>query len=93
MTRDPYMKSWSEMISAEMSERGDDGPVLASVPEITSSAMTRPFHTGYGESCGCAFTAWTETRVYFPVVYDGAEWVGSAPRNPCDEATGHQGGQ
>lgn len=50
-----------------------------------------PFDPNWGEHNGAAFTAWTEHRVYFPVVYDGAEWAGSAPRNPCDEATGHQG--
>ena len=30
--------------------------------------------------------------VYFPICYDGAEWVGHAPRNPCDIAMEHQGG-
>ena len=39
------------------------------------------------------FTAWTETRVFFPIVYDGSEWCGSAPRHPCNEAMEHQGGE
>ena len=51
------------------------------------------FDSGYGTSQGPAFTAWSAQRVYFPVVYDGAEWAGSAPRNPCDDDTEHVGGQ
>lgn len=51
------------------------------------------FDDGYGGSEGKPFTIWTHDRVYFPAVYDGAEWVGSVPRHPCDEATGHVGGQ
>ena len=50
------------------------------------------FDAGYGSSHGPQFTAWTADRVYFPVVYDGAEWVGSVPRNPCGQATEHVGG-
>ena len=51
------------------------------------------FYDGFGASDGKPFTAWTSDRVYFPVVYDGSEWVGSVPRNPCDEATPHVGGE
>lgn len=49
------------------------------------------FDSGYGGENGPSFTAWTTNRVYFPVMYDGSEWISSVPRNPCDEATGHQG--
>jgi hypothetical protein len=42
---------------------------------------------------GAPFTAWGERWVYFPLVYDGEEWVGHAPRNPCDIAMDHQGRQ
>ena len=39
-----------------------------------------------------AFTVWSANRVYFPVTYDGAGWVESAPRNPCDEEIEPVGG-
>lgn len=55
--------------------------------------LHRPFNPGFGGSEGAPFTCWSETRVYFPAVYDGSEWVSSVPRNPCDEATGHVGGE
>jgi hypothetical protein len=60
---------------------------------LTAEELQVEFYGGYGGHNGKSFTAWTDARVYFPVVYDGAEWVGSAPRNPCDEATEHQGGE
>jgi len=54
--------------------------------------LDREFDFGYGGVEGEPFTAWGPRYVYFPVCYDGAESVGFAPRNPCDEATGHWGG-
>lgn len=51
------------------------------------------FNSGYGSSNGPAFTLWTECNVYFPGVYDGAEWIDSVPRNPCNISTAHIGGQ
>jgi hypothetical protein len=50
------------------------------------------FCDGFGGEEGCYFTLWTKDHVYFPCCYDGSEWAGSAPRNPCDEAMAHQGG-
>lgn len=60
---------------------------------LSEDELDKKFSDGYGGSEGKPFTAWSETRVYFPVVYDGSEWVCSAPRNPCDEATSHVGGE
>jgi hypothetical protein len=63
------------------------------VTTLTEDGLNREFNDGYGGSEGEPFTAWGEKYVYFPVVYDGAEWVGSAPRNPCDEKCSHVGGE
>lgn len=53
--------------------------------------LDRRFDNGFGET-GCApFTAWTEKHVYFPVSYDGSEWVSSVPRNPNGVACNHVG--
>lgn len=38
------------------------------------------------------FTIWTANRVYFPLTYDGWDSVGSAPRQPSDEALVVRGG-
>ncbi len=65
--------------------------VLYNSLESAKVQLEKPF-TGYFENCGVPFTAWTEDRVYFPVTYDGDERIGSAPRNPINEATEHFGG-
>lgn len=59
---------------------------------LSNEELELPFDSGYGCINGKPFTLWTQTRVYFPVVYDGSEWVASVPRNPCDEACEHVGG-
>lgn len=63
------------------------------VTTLTEDGLNREFDDGFGGSEGEPFTAWGEKYVYFPVVYDGAEWVGSAPINPCDEKCSHVGGE
>lgn len=101
--------SWREFIREEAQRTGDDLTDLVVYPETTlwprgwnyhpaeeateQSTLDVVFHCGYGHSEGPRFTAWTVNRVYFPVVYDGSEWVASVPRNPCDEVTEHVGGQ
>lgn len=84
------MATWRNLIDAEREDKGD-GPLIAVAPADLD--LDREFDDGFGGSRGEHFTAWTEARVYFPVVYDGAEWVGSVPRNPCDEASSHHGGE
>lgn len=61
----------------------------------TNKYLLEEFDNGYGTSEGYPFTLWTKTHVYFPVVYDGSEWVESVPRNPPDtpEPKEHVGGE
>jgi hypothetical protein len=83
------MTTWRKLFE---DERGlDDTPVVAVAPEGID--LDREFDGGYGGSEGEPVLIWTEARVYFPVVYDGAEWMGSAPRNPTDEGQRHVGGE
>lgn len=79
------MSTWRELIQA--AAEGDK--IIACT--IPNEKLDEEFggYLGFGRP----FTAWSEKYVYFPVVYDGAEWVGRAPRNPCDEATNHVGGE
>lgn len=73
-----------------MAASGDAGPVVHCT--LSAEQLFERFDDGFGSVEGRPFTAWTETRVYFPTDYDGAENVASAPRNPCDEVTDHIGG-
>jgi hypothetical protein len=80
------MTTWK----AQLEEAAGDEKIIACT--LTEEELGREFDNGYGGEEGMPFTAWSETRVFFPICYDGSEWVGSAPRNPCNEATPHQGG-
>lgn len=86
------MATWREHLVADLGankECWDD----VEHSTLTDDELDVEFDDGYGGSRGKNFTLWTENRVYFPVVYDGAEWTGSVPRNPCNEASGHHGGE
>lgn len=84
------MKSWEEMLKEAFKDDGEDFDKM--ICTLSKDALKKRFDTGYGGTEGEPFTAWGEKWVYFPICYDGAEWVGHAPRNPCDIAMGHQGG-
>ena len=83
--------NWFTLISEELKvqEESWEDVVQTTLTEETIQVM---FDSEYGGTEGCAFTLWTANRVYFPVCYDGAEWVNSVPRNPCEEASNHCGG-
>ena len=82
------MITWYTEIKDKAMEHGEE------IIECTLSEeeLHRKFDDGYGEEKGSAFTAWSENWVYFPICYDGSEWVGCAPRNPCGKEMEHQGG-
>lgn len=86
------MTNWKTLIEEAMSLRGE---VLAELISntLTDDEMVEMFHDGFGSSQGKSFTAWTENTVYFPLVYDGSEWVGSVSRHPNGQPTEHQGGE
>ena len=94
------MATWRKLIEEHMTtglhwRRPGTGETMKDVVHCTLSddELDTEFDDSFGCSEGKPFTLWTTKRVYFPVVYDGAEWVGSAPRDPCDEATEHAGGE
>ena len=83
------MTNWKQMLIEAFEETGDDFEKMETT--LTSEELVKEFDDGLGLSEGTHFTAWGEMYVYFPVVYDGAEWVGYAPRNVCDIRTSHWG--
>ena len=82
--------TWRQLLTTAMSDAADDGPVIAYAPN--DAAFDTQFDNGYGLPHGPAVLAWTETRVYFSVVYDGAEWLASASRHPTWVGQEHVGG-
>ena len=83
--------TWRTEFDNERRAQKDESPVEAVAPQGVD--LDRVFDGGYGGSCGERILIWTAERVYFPVVYDGAEWMGSAPRNPQAEGQGHVGSE
>lgn len=85
------MANWKEMLIDVFNETGDD--FLKMETTLTDEELIKEFDDDVGEVGGTNFTAWGEKYVYFPVIYDGAEWVGYAPRNVCNIKTSHWGGE
>ena len=85
------MESWKSMISEEMTKYDDSWDNVVSCT-LTEEELCKSFDDDFGGQEGKPFTLWTETRVYFPAVYDGAEWVESVPRDPDGNPTEHVGG-
>jgi hypothetical protein len=83
------MTTWRKEF--ESSREDDQSSVVAVAPD--DSVLDVEFDAGYGGSEGSPVLIWTEEYVYFPVVYDGAEWLGRAPRNPRPEGQSHEGGE
>ena len=80
------MATWRKLINEATGGR----QIIACT--LTEAELDVEFDDGYGAPEGKPFGAWCALYVYFPVIYDGAENVGRAPRYPCNEATPHQGG-
>lgn len=85
------MTSWREAIADAMKSYGE---TWADVEACTLDAagLDRRFNDGYGGTAGRRFTVWTARSVYFPVCYDGSEWVGRMSRHTDGEPTEHIGG-
>lgn len=73
-------------------EEKEPKPVLFKTLLEAKKLLDVDFDSGYGSTRGAFFTAWTKDLVFFPVQYDGSEWMESVPRNPCNIATKHKGG-
>ena len=82
------MATWKEMLDHSV-EYNNDKLIYCT---LSDEELSREFSASFGLEEGQPFTAWGEQYVYFPIKYDGSEWVGSAPRNPCDISLEHQGG-
>ena len=85
------MENWKTMLDKALVENGESWEDVEA-NTMTEQDMNKKFNTGFGGTEGCPFTVWTKSSVYFPVQYDGAEWVGRVSRHPDNKPTEHQGG-
>jgi hypothetical protein len=91
LKRSAVMDCWKNMLMKEMELYGETLDDIV-YNTMTEDDMNKMFDNGYGGEEGCIFTVWTEKSVYFPICYDGAEWVGRVSRNPDGVPTRHLGG-
>lgn len=84
--------TWSSLL-IEAFKQADDSWDEIEASTLTQEQMDAPFDDGYGGSEGVPFTIWTKKHVFFPAVYDGAEWVAWVSRNPDGKPTSHIGGE
>jgi hypothetical protein len=85
------MTTWRKKLSSSMEDYDESFSDLVSIT-LSDQELDEDFDYSFGGIEGKDFTAWTKNRVYFPVVYDGLEWVGSVSRHPDGKPTIHQGG-
>lgn len=83
------METWRKLLREAFEDSGDDFAKM--VTTLSDEELDKEFDDSYGGTEGEPFTAWGEKYVYFPVCYDGSEWVSWAPRNPCGEKMSHKG--
>ena len=75
--------SWSVLISKEM-RKHKDGWKNVIDSTLTDDELHQRFNNDYGIEEGKPFLVWSSDWVYFPVLHDGKQWVGSVPRNPTN---------
>lgn len=86
--------SWRQVISEHLLSHGENEDDIV-FSTLSDAEMDRQFDPRRGWEMHYGFRAWTHSRVLFPVVYEGSEWVASVPRNPDldpDTDVDHVGG-
>ncbi|WP_299501362.1 hypothetical protein [uncultured Roseobacter sp.] len=83
------MATWKNLLDSEREHVGDQSRIIAVAPAELD--WDRNFDDGFGDEYGQPFCAWTERRVYFPISYDGKEWIGSVSRAPDGKPLRHFG--
>jgi hypothetical protein len=83
-----HTSTWREMINYVRKVNGDTSELKINPRNLD---LDREFYDGFGTTNGEPFIAWSQTHVYFPIQCEGAEWVESVPRNPCDITPEHKG--
>jgi hypothetical protein len=73
--------TWRRLFEVERRNRNDESAIVAIVPDAAVLDVEGAWYDGPAPA-GDALLIWTEERVYFSINSDGAEWLGSAPRNP-----------
>lgn len=74
------MTIWMDELAKARDLAGDESELVYYASD--EAAFNVEFNPDFAVSQGPPVLAWTEARVYFPVVMDGVQTMNSAPRNP-----------
>ena len=85
-----YLTTWRELIRDELDRQGEYWDQVIHCT-LTEKELDTHFDADLGVREGKSFYAWTKSRVYFALEYDGAETVESVPRNPGIDEPYHIG--
>lgn len=83
--------TWRKEIEFALSLNGEKWSDIVHIT-LNKEDLDINFNSGYGTTYGKPFAMWTTNYVYFPVQYDGSEWVESVKRNPDNKPINHIGG-
>lgn len=86
------MTSWRKLITQALNHNKESWDDVEFMCPEKGKWLEYLFDDDFGSIEGTPFTVWTKNKVYFPVCYDGSEWVGSVSRNPENKPTNHLGG-
>jgi hypothetical protein len=81
--------TWYNELKKQCEEDGENFHELICYPKVET--LWEELNTKENAPSGKPFTAWGKNWIYFPLVYGGIEFIGKAPRNPCNIAMEHQG--
>ncbi len=85
--------TWNKVLADFLKEQDDEATdVIVAKAPADEKVWDEEFSAGYGGPEGAHILAWSAQWVYFPVCYDGAEWMGRAPRHPRAKGQEHVGG-
>jgi hypothetical protein len=86
------MTKWKTLLEICMNEHGEKLNDVISYAPTEGKWLDYYFDDDSNVIEGESFTVWTKSRVYFPVQYNGCEWVESVSKNPDGKPTHHIGG-
>jgi hypothetical protein len=86
------MIKWRTLLEQSLIDCGETMGDIVSYAPVDGKWLDYYFDDDSKQIEGESFTVWTKKRVYFPVQYNGSEWVESVSRIPDGKPTNHIGG-
>ena len=83
------MTTWRKLLEEEFQIQNDSWKNIVMMAPSDGKWLDYYFDNDSNVIEGVPFTVWTKNRVYFPLSFEGPEWVGSVSKIPNGIATAH----